>query len=125
MKSCSWALFGVFVSVLMAGTYAGYATFLLEHDPTYITFIIIAFALVSYLVSFRNSDWAWMSQGLCMRLGLIGTAVGFMMMLSGVGEQAGFWLVIKGASSAILTTVVGLVCSTVLLLHGWLMGMRD
>lgn len=125
MFKCSQFLLGLFISLLLAGWYTGYGMYVWENDPTYISFGIIVFALTSYIVAFYNSEWAWMAQGLCMRFGLVGTGLGFLMMLVGVGNVDDFWLVISGASGAIITTVTGIVCSTFLMLHGWFMGMRD
>lgn len=127
-----WWLFAVIQAICMFGAAQyGAIEFLLEVDSTRISFGIIALAVmttahIGYNVfkGGRNFDTAWFVAESCMALGMIGTMIGFMLMLRNglsnidpsdvaamqtmIGDMA------HGMSTALVTTLAGLVISLVI-----------
>lgn len=102
--------------------------FLIENDITYISFIIlVVFLFASLFVGWKvytksdQFEGPWFSAESCMTLGMIGTVIGFIYMLSNnfadidpqnitimkkvIGDMA------QGMGTALLTTLVGLISS--------------
>ena len=115
----------------------GWWNFLYDADMTKISFIIIAVFVLSSLsvgfISMKNTSWdhverltnyVWFSSEAMVTLGMIGTVAGFLLMLStafsnlNVTDISNVQQAISdmaiGMSTALVTTLVGLVCSTVI-----------
>lgn len=115
----------------------GWWSFLYDADMTKISFVIIAVFVLSSLsvgfISMKNTSWdhverltnyVWFSSEAMVTLGMIGTVAGFLLMLStafsnlNVTDISNVQQAISdmaiGMSTALVTTLVGLVCSTVI-----------
>lgn len=121
-----WLWFVLQALTITAALLAGGFTFLIENDITYLSLALIAGWIVSSLwIGYRtykrkeSNETAWFIADSCMSVGMIGTVVGFIYMLSGsfaeinpqdiaqmrevIGDMA------QGMGTALLTTLVGLV----------------
>lgn len=120
-------------TVVFICLYIGLATFdgfnyLIENDSTKIsigiTVIMVAVTLhIGYRIftNNRNFDTAWFLADSCMSLGMIGTMLGFVMMLhqglsnidatNAAAMQSLIGNMAQGMSTALLTTLAGLVAS--------------
>jgi len=120
----------VVMQMLGLGTavYYGAIPFLLENDQTYLSFVIIvmwvsATASIGYRSLKNRNDFEtpWFIGEACMTVGMVGTVVGFMLMLGSsfvdidpsnvdsmkrvISDMA------SGMSTALLTTLCGLIAS--------------
>ena len=87
---------------------------LFDQDTTHITYVIAG--LTAALGTTYRTKWTpWtVKHGVLLMFGLLGTVVGFMMALSGV--TAGVDLTkMTGVTTALTTTIVGIVCHLYLL----------
>ena len=108
--------------------YLGAIDFLLDADDTYLSFVVAAMWLLGTLqilyIGFRtngNFDTPWFIAESCLSVGMIGTLVGFMLMLGSSfgnvdpGDIESMKTVIasmaQGMSTALVTTLTGLVFS--------------
>lgn len=109
----------------------GAIEYLLETDLTRLSFVIFAiWAFTTINIGYNsykkqyNHDLAWFSAEICMSIGMVGTIIGFILMLSGsLGDIdpsdvetmkrviAGMAV---GMSTALVTTLVGLVSNILL-----------
>ena len=123
-----WLLFVLQFIAISVSVYFGSFNFLLEHDSTYISFVIVAiWAVASLLIGLRTfhdqhvKEAFWFIAESCMTLGMIGTVMGFILML---GEsltsidpgnidsmKAAISSMAAGMSTALLTTLAGLIAS--------------
>jgi len=122
---------------LLAGGIAVYFNLhikLYDGDQTKISFLILSvFILTSGWVGwctkhseykFQNIDVGWFVAEACLALGMIGTVTGFLLMLSGAFAdidlantatiQTALSNMALGMSTALYTTLVGLICSLTL-----------
>jgi hypothetical protein len=123
-----WLAFVIQLLAISGALYFGGLSFLLNNDVTYLSFVLIAVWLVtSFVIGYKTyqekdtSETTWFISDSCMTVGMIGTVVGFIYMLSGnfadinpedinqmreiIGDMA------TGMGTALLTTLVGLVAS--------------
>jgi hypothetical protein len=124
-----WWLVTVIESILLGITvYFGSLEFLWETDVTKLSFLVIALwigtsAVIGYTGYLKktNFDTPWFIAESCMTIGMVGTVVGFMLMLGSsfaeidpgnidsmrqvIIDMAG------GMSTALLTTLTGLIAS--------------
>ena len=115
----------------------GWWTFLYEADMTKISFVILSVFIVSSIavgfISLQSTGWdhverltnyVWFSSEAMVTLGMIGTVAGFLIMLNTAfanldvnnitNVQQAISDMSVGMSTALVTTLVGLVCSTVI-----------
>jgi len=127
----------IFCVSLLAGGVAIYFNLhqnLYDGDQTKISFLILAiFILTSIWVGWctkkteyqiQNIDVGWFIAEACLALGMIGTVTGFLLMLSGAFAdidlantatiQTALSKMALGMSTALYTTLVGLICSLTL-----------
>lgn len=129
-----WLIFCL--SILAGGiaVYFGLHQDLYDGDQTKISFLILAvFGCASVWVGwctskseyqFQNIDVGWFISEACLALGMIGTVTGFLLMLSGAFAdidlantatiQTALSKMALGMSTALYTTLVGLICSLTL-----------
>ncbi len=101
------------LSLLAAGAVAGVVQPLFVADATYLTY---ASVLVAVFCTFNASWLEWVCKhGLTIMLGLLGTVVGFWHALEGMalGDDI---IKVAGVSTALTTTVVGMICHLYLVL---------
>jgi len=120
--------------LLILAQYLGLYQDMYEYDKSFISFAILGlFSLQSMYVGYRTytldtrgSQFGWFISDSCLTLGMIGTIVGFLMMLKGgftlsSGDVAGMQALLArfsiGLGTALYTTLVGLVCSMLLKLQ--------
>jgi hypothetical protein len=123
-----WMIFVLQVVAIVAAGWFDAHLYLLEHDSTYLSFLIILIWLVtSIIIGYRTflnryaNEALWFSAESCMTLGMIGTVVGFILMLStSLAEldpsntelmKQAISNMSAGMSTALLTTLVGLIAS--------------
>ena len=107
---------------------------LYDGDQTKISFLILSiFVLTSTWIGwctkksehqYQNIDTGWFVSEACLALGMIGTVTGFLLMLSGAFAdidlantatiQTALSKMALGMSTALYTTLVGLICSLTL-----------
>lgn len=127
----------IFCLSLLAGGIAVYFNLhikLYDGDQTKLSFLILSvFILTSGWVGwctkhseykFQNIDVGWFVAEACLALGMIGTVTGFLLMLSGAFAnidlantatiQTALSNMALGMSTALYTTLVGLICSLTL-----------
>ena len=127
----------IFCISILAGGVAIYFNLhqdLYDGDQTKLSFLILAiFILTSGWVGWctkksefqiQNIDVGWFVAEACLALGMIGTVTGFLLMLSGAFAdidlantatiQAALSKMALGMSTALYTTLVGLICSLTL-----------
>ena len=129
-----WLIFCL--SILAGGiaVYFGLHHDLYDGDQTKISFLILAvFCCTSVWVGwctskseyqYQNIDTGWFIAEACLALGMIGTVTGFLLMLSGAFAdidlantatiQTALSKMALGMSTALYTTLVGLICSLTL-----------
>lgn len=119
-------------------SYFGAFTFLLENDPSYLSFVILGIFTIANLVVgtrswrlkndvsyyFRNNNALWFTSETLLGIGMIGTVLGFLIVLSASFSEIDTSSVesmqeiisnlATGMGTALLTTLTGLVSSTVL-----------
>jgi hypothetical protein len=137
-----WALFMSLIAIggfIAAGLgWAGYVT----DDPTHVTFVtlgvfFLATAWCGYLCwrlsnghdpeDVRHAlDHGWFASSLCVSMGLIGTAIGYYMMLKNGNAGGEPSAVIRQAfahtSVAIINTVTGAVCGVIVEIQSHFIG---
>lgn len=123
-----WLLFVLQFIAICVSVYFGSFKFLLEHDSTYISFVIVAiWAVSSLLIGWRTfhdqstKEAFWFTAESCMTLGMIGTVLGFILMLGDSltsidpgnidSMKAAISSMAAGMSTALLTTLAGLIAS--------------
>tara|TARA_R110000824_G_scaffold304800_1_gene492603 strand:- start:122 stop:532 length:411 start_codon:yes stop_codon:yes gene_type:complete len=95
---------------------------LLEADKTYLTFFIIGISLVtSFTMYFKQTDVHWFASDAVLSIGMVGTLFGFLMVLgqsfsaidtsSTESMTAAISLLATGMSTALVTSLVGLIAS--------------
>ena len=127
----------IFCMSVLAGGVAVYFDLhvdLYEGDQTKISFLILSiFVLTSTWIGwctksseyqYQNFDTGWFISEACLALGMIGTVTGFLLMLSGAFAdidlantatiQTALSKMALGMSTALYTTLVGLICSLTL-----------
>ena len=115
----------------------GWWEFLYNADMTKISFVIIGVFLISSLsigfISLKSTNWdhidrltnyVWFGSEIMVTLGMIGTVAGFLIMLNTAftgldvndikNVQEAISDMAIGMSTALVTTLVGLVCSTII-----------
>ena len=130
-----WLLIMVPLTVL--AIFAHYFNFyqaIYEADKSWISFGVLGiFTLSSVWVgyktkqlSLKGTQFLWMVSDMCLTLGMIGTIVGFLMMLQGgftiaQGDAQGIQSLLArfsvGLGTALYTTLMGLICSMLLKLQ--------
>lgn len=130
-----WLLIVIPVTVvaIIAG-FLGLYQSIYENDKSWISFSVLAMfvaqsALIGYrtlTLSLKGTQFGWMVSDMCLTLGMIGTIVGFLMMLVGGfsvqgGDTAGIQALLArfsvGLGTALYTTLVGLICSMLIKLQ--------
>ena len=115
------------IGVLFLGLgqyYFNLTNVLMEMDKTFITFCTIGIALISaatLVVSQKTYEWQWFMSDAVLSLGMVGTLFGFLMVLgqsladidtsSTESMTQAISLLASGMSTALVTSLVGLVCS--------------
>ena len=129
-----WALFACFIAVgIYVAWQRGWGGYV-QDDPTHVTYITLSFFAIATLWCGRLS-WALCggrdpddieidlklahyASSLCVSIGLIGTAVGYYLMLKQGGAEGQASEIIKrtfsNASIAIVNTVVGGICGVLI-----------
>lgn len=130
-----WLLIVIPVTVvaIIAG-FLGLYQSIYENDKSWISFSVLAiFVLQSIWIGYqthnlrlKGTQFGWMVSDMCLTLGMIGTIVGFLMMLVGgftiaSGDAAGIQALLArfsvGLGTALYTTLVGLICSMLIKLQ--------
>jgi len=129
-----WLIFCLSILAGGVAVYFGLHQDLYDGDQTKISFLILAvFACTSVWIrwitskseyQFQNIDVGWFVAETCLALGMIGTVTGFLLMLSGAFAdidlantatiQTALSKMALGMSTALYTTLVGLICSLTL-----------
>lgn len=135
-----WLLITVPLTVAAIFAYfAGFYGDIYENDKSWISFTVMAiFALQSLYIGYQTkkrsvsgTQFGWFVSDACLTLGMIGTIVGFLMMLHGgftissddaqsIQRLLGRFSV--GLGTALYTTLVGLICSLLLKLQLFSLG---
>ncbi len=126
-----WWLFFVLQIIILAAAYVyELHLYILNNDQTYISFILIAiWLLTSSRIGYKmgkkittSNEKFWFVAETCMAIGMMGTVLGFILMLGGSNlasidptDVEGMKNVIgqlaSGMSTALLTTLTGLIVS--------------
>jgi|TARA_B110000438_G_scaffold154492_1_gene148402 hypothetical protein len=126
-----WWLFFVLQLIILGASYVyKLHLFILNNDQTYISFILIAIWLVTSMrIGYKllkhiqsSNEKFWFVAETCMAIGMMGTVLGFILMLGGSNlasidptDVEGMKNVIgqlaSGMSTALLTTLTGLIVS--------------
>lgn len=133
-----WVVFTIITVAVVSVLWESGARFLLDSDVTYISWLIlIVFAIGSLnigwrVVDARRKERAWESKfpltnyliGTCTSLGLLGTIIGLIIMITGafssldIADHASvkqsLLAMSSGIGTALVTTLVGLVCAILL-----------
>ena len=129
-----WLIFCLSVLAGGVAVYFGLHQDLYDGDQTKLSFLILAvFICTSVWIGrctkisehqFQNIDLGWFISEACLALGMIGTVTGFLLMLSGAFAnidlantatiQTALSQMALGMSTALYTTLVGLICSLTL-----------
>ena len=132
-----WIQIAIIVFAVVMVSDLGWWTFLYEADMTKISFVILSVFIVSSIavgfISLQSTGWdhverltnyVWFSSEAMVTLGMIGTVAGFLIMLNTAfanldvnnitNVQQAISDMSVGMSTALVTTLVGLVCSTVI-----------
>jgi len=149
-----WLLFTVICVVAIFVQYAGFYSLLWEKDSSYLSwgiFCIFAFFSIvcgSYIFStcksppkdeesfedcLRQEEVGWFFSEFCLTLGMIGTIVGFIFMLSGfegidTSKPQTVQLLLsdlgKSMATALYTTLVGLICGSLLKIQYFILSLE-
>ena len=125
-----WLLFVLQLIIVGAMYYFDIHTYILENDQTYISFILLgiwffASARIGYKLNKEiqtSNEPIWFIAETCMAIGMMGTVLGFILMLGGSNlasidpsDVEGMKNVIgqlaSGMATALLTTLTGLIVS--------------
>ena len=129
-----WWLFFVLQIIILAAAYVyELHLYILNNDQTYISFILIGiWLLTSSRIGYKmgkkinsSNEKFWFVAETCMAIGMMGTVLGFILMLGGSNLESidptdveGMKNVIgqlaKGMATALLTTLTGLIVSVYL-----------
>ncbi len=130
-----WLLIVIPVTVVaIISGFLGLYQSIYENDKSWISFSVLGiFVLQSiwigyqtYALRLKGTQFGWMVSDMCLTLGMIGTIVGFLMMLVGgftvaSGDTAGIQALLArfsiGLGTALYTTLVGLICSMLIKLQ--------
>ena len=131
-----WFLFNLTIAVAAILVFQGWHVTLYAADVTKISFLIIGifFTASSYVGliahgrgSAKGKEFMWFLTEAMLTLGMIGTVAGFIVMLGGTFSElnvedihsvrSALIQMVVGMSTALYTTLVGLVCSQALKLH--------
>lgn len=149
-----WLLFTLFVVATVFAFYLGFIKLLWEKDSSYLSITtLILFFIMSIkcgrdiflvenqkdiskesLESFlRKEETVWFSSEICLNLGMLGTIIGFCMMLGGfegldISNQQTIQGLLselgKSMATALYTTLVGLVCGQGLKTQALILGLH-
>lgn len=120
-----------FIGVALGASYFGLIDFILATDITYLSFVIFAMWIIGSVqigyIGFNqkeNYDTPWFISESCLSVGMIGTLVGFIIMLGSSfanvdpgnidSMKSLITSMAVGMSTALVTTLVGLVASLAL-----------
>jgi len=125
-----WLLFVLQIIILGAMYYYDIHTYVLENDQTYISFLLLGIWILSSIrVGYKlkkeiktNNEPLWFIAETCMAIGMMGTVLGFILMLGSSNlasidpsDVEGMKNVIgqlaSGMATALLTTLTGLIVS--------------
>ena len=125
-----WLLFVLQIIILGAMYYYDLHTYILENDQTYISFLLLGiWFLSSGRIGFKlkneiktSNESSWFIAETCMAIGMMGTVLGFILMLGSSNlasidpnDVEGMKNVIgqlaSGMATALLTTLTGLIVS--------------
>ena len=126
-----WWLFFVLQIIILASAYVyELHLYILNNDQTYISFVLIGiWLLTSSMIGYKllknittSNEKFWFIAETCMAIGMMGTVLGFILMLGGSDlasidptDTEGMKNVIgqlaKGMATALLTTLTGLIVS--------------
>lgn len=117
------------IAVGLAAYFLNLFGLLLELDSTYLTFVIIGITFVTTCSLYfqKTWDWQWFVSDAVLSLGMVGTLYGFLMVLgqafteidtsSTESMTAAIGMLSSGMSTALITSLVGLVSSLFLKLQ--------
>ena len=139
-----WALFASLISIgAFIASRLGWFGYVQNGDPTHITFITLGvfvlttawlgrvcwkFGAGDYQSAAHGLDSGWFASSVCVSLGLIGTVIGYFMMMQGVtgeGEEAAKELVHQiriGMGTVLINTIVGGICGLLIELQSHFIG---
>lgn len=123
-----WLVTAIQLTVIFVAMFYNYHNFVIENDTTYLSGLIVVVWIITTIFVGRNAvknssnfEVQWFSAETCMTIGMIGTVIGFLMMLGDsfghidpknteqmrqvIAEMA------VGLSVALLTTLNGLIAS--------------
>jgi uncharacterized protein with PQ loop repeat len=119
-----WLTLNVGVVALLIGIFKfDLIQLLAEKDSTYLTFgiLIVAVATSFSLFPMKTKDWHWFMSDAVLSIGMVGTLFGFLMVLgqsfadidtsSTESMTVAIGTLAQGMSTALVTSLVGLVCS--------------
>ena len=110
------------LALAIAQVQFGLSKLLLIADSTYLTFVIIGISLLTSATMYRRrTDMHWFASDAVLSLGMVGTLFGFLMVLgqsfgdidtsSVASMTAAISTLASGMSTALVTSLVGLVAS--------------
>jgi hypothetical protein len=126
-----WWLFFVLQIIILASAYVyELHLYILNNDQTYISFVLIGiWLLTSSMIGYKllknittSNEKFWFIAETCMAIGMMGTVLGFILMLGGSnlasidpsdveGMKGVIGQLASGMSTALLTTLTGLIVS--------------
>jgi len=129
-----WLLFCLTAVAMFVAYNFGFVDVLLAKDKTYLSFVILAICFFNSLyvgwLTYKNKvnssgiKFSWFVTELLLAIGMIGTVIGFILMLGGSFEslnvsdpssvKTALTDMALGMSTALYTTLVGLICSQLL-----------
>lgn len=149
-----WLLFTLFIVTTVFSFYLGFIKLLWEKDVSYLS---IATLFIFFMMSIkcgrdifliekenkhsqesldsfaRREETIWFTSELCLNLGMLGTIIGFCMMLSGfesldISNQQTIQGLLselgKSMATALYTTLVGLICGQCLKMQALILGLH-
>ena len=149
-----WLLFTLFIVATVFSFYLGFIRLLWEKDASYLS---IATLVIFYMMSIkcggdifllekeknnskeniesfaRREETIWFTSEVCLNLGMLGTIIGFCMMLAGfesldISNQQTIQGLLaelgKSMATALYTTLVGLVCGQCLKMQALILGLH-
>lgn len=110
------------LSLVLSQYFFGLAGLLLEADATYLTFFIIGISLVtSFSMYSKRTDVHWFASDAVLSIGMVGTLFGFLLVLgqsftdidtSDIDSMTqAIGILASGMSTALVTSLVGLIAS--------------
>ena len=125
-----WLFFVLQLIILGAGYTYDLHTYVLNNDQTYISFVLLGiWLLTSARIGYKmgrkinsNNEKFWFIAETCMAIGMMGTVLGFILMLGGSnlasidpsdveGMKGVIGQLASGMATALLTTLTGLIVS--------------